>query len=68
MTFNTTKNNTFKKSNLKGLEYKQIEPKPVPFVQIVGIMFAILIAVTCVKMCFDKPEVVTVEQLNADRR
>lgn len=68
MTFQTDKKNTFKKDPLRGLEYKQQEVKQIPFVQIVLLMAAFLLIATAFKMCFEEPQVITIQELNADRR
>lgn len=68
MTFKTTGKNEFKKDPLRGLEYNQQKEKQVPFVQFVLLMAAFLFIAVCFKMCFDEPQVMTIEQLNSDRR
>lgn len=69
MTFKTTKKNEFKKDPLRGLEYNHDEYKPFPFVQtFVMMLITMTFIAVCFKMCTDKPEVVTTQQLNADRR
>lgn len=68
MTFETNKKNTFKKDPLRGLEYSNQPVKPTPFVQIVLIMVTFLLMAVAFKACFQEPEVITIEQLNADRR
>ncbi|SMC46248.1 hypothetical protein [Pedobacter africanus] len=69
MTFKTDKQNEFKKDPLRGLEYRQDHnDKPFPFVQVFLYILVIMCVVICVKMCKDKPEPVSMEQLNADRR
>lgn len=68
MTFHTDRKNTFKKDPLRGLEYNHTPTKPVPVVQIAGIIFALLFITVCFKMCFDKPEVITLQELNSARQ
>lgn len=67
MTFQTDKKNDFKKDPLRGLEYKQQESKQIPFVQIVLLMATFLFIAVAFKMCTDKPQVVTVQELNTGR-
>jgi len=50
------------------MDYKNQEVKPVPVVQIFALMLALLFIIVAFKMCFDKPHVVTIQELNADRR
>lgn len=68
MTFPTDKKNTFKKDYLKGLEYKKPEYKPNSFLLAGAVCVMLAFLCLCVKMCFDEPKTVTMEQLNADRR
>lgn len=68
MTFQTDKKNEFKKDPLRGLEYNNRPVKPTPFVQIVLIMAACLLMAVAFKACFQEPEIITIDQLNADRR
>ena len=68
MTFKTTEKNSFKKDPLRGLEVNQKEYRPFRFVELAAIVLAITLLSVCVKMCNDKPEVITLDQLNSARR
>lgn len=50
MTFKTTEQNKFRKDPLRGLEYKHIDHKPYPFVQISFIILIIMAVIVLVKI------------------
>lgn len=68
MTFQTNKQNTFKKDHLRGLEVNQPKVKKVPVVEIFFLMLVMMAITVCVKRCCDEPNPkVSLFELNANR-
>ena len=63
MTFKTTEQNTFKKANLNGLEYKQTEYRKVKAVEWWFAAIVAMLIILCIKDCNSDKVALTYQQL-----